>query len=203
MKVLIMALFLSLIMGMSKKSTDSSVELDRQAPNFSLINSDSKGINLSDYKGKIVVLEWFNYGCPFVRKHYDSQNMQKLQKKYRNKGVIWLSVVSSAKGKQGYLTPLKAKSKIREEGSHANEVLLDPNGEVGKMYGAIVTPHIFIINKEGALAYNGAIDSIPSYDLSDIPQAKNYVKLALDNLLIGKQPEIKKTRPYGCSVKYE
>jgi len=202
MKALIGLMTLCLMLGMSKPSIKSSAELGKPAPDFTLINAESKKISLSDFKGKLVVLEWFNYGCPFVRKHYDSQNMQKLQKRYRSKDVIWLSIVSSGEGKQGYLTPSQAKTKIREEGSHINEILIDPTGEVGKLYGAIVTPHMYIINKQGVLVYNGAIDSIPSYDLSDIPSAKNYISMALDNLLAGKEVMMKKTRPYGCSVKY-
>lgn len=182
-----------LFLGMSKESPVKAT-IGKTAPEFTA---------LTKHNGKIVVLEWYNDGCPFVRKHYDSQNMQKLQKKYTQKGVVWLKVISSAEGKQGYLKNQdEVKVKEREEGSYASEVFLDKNGEIGKLYGALTTPHMFIINADGNLVYNGAIDSISSYDISDIPKSKNYVAEALDDLLSGKNPKMAKTRPYGCSVKY-
>ena len=185
-----------------KNAVESKVEIGQEVPNFTLPNATGKMVELSQFKGNFVVLEWYNDGCPFVRKHYDSQNMQKLQKKYTAKKVVWLKIVSSAEGKQGHLTTQTASTKEREEGSHASEILLDHDGKVGKLYHALTTPHMYIIGKSGKLIYEGAIDSNPSYDLLDIPTSKNYVAMALDSLLVGEDPKIKKTRPYGCSIKY-
>lgn len=197
MKNVFLIFSLFLFLSMSKESP-KNVEIGLPAPSFEL-----GGFNLEDLKGNFVVLEWYNDGCPFVRKHYDSQNMQKLQKKYTKKGIKWIKVVSSAPGKQGHLADKKsAQTKEREEGSFASEILLDHDGKIGQMYGAQTTPHMYIIDKKGLLVYQGAIDSIRSYDLSDIPRSKNYVALALDSLLEGRSPKISKTQAYGCSVKY-
>jgi peroxiredoxin len=176
--------------------------IGEKAPDFAATDSNGKTQNLAGHKGKIVVLEWLNRQCPFVKKHYDSGNMQKLQKAYTGKGVIWFSVVSSAPGKQGYLTPEEANSFIREKGAAPTAVLLDPQGTVGKLYGAKTTPHMFIIDAAGVLVYNGAIDDTPSTDIADIATAKNYVKSALDEIMAGKQVTVATSQPYGCSVKY-
>jgi hypothetical protein len=173
-----------------------------KAPDFRATDSNGKTQNLASCKGKIVVLEWLNRQCPFVRKHYDSGNMQKLQKEYTGKGVIWFSVISSAPGKQGYCTPEEANSFIREKGAAATAVLLDTQGTVGKLYGAKTTPHMFIIDAAGVLVYDGAIDDTPSTDIADIATAKNYVQSALDEILAGKQVTVATSQPYGCSVKY-
>lgn len=178
-------------------------EIGKAAPDFTLPDSHGENHSLSDYKGKIVVLEWLNHGCPFVRKHYDSGNMQALQKEYAEKGVIWFSIISSAPGKQGYLTPEQANETIKEKNAAPAALLLDPEGSVGKLYGAKTTPHMFIISKEGELVYNGGIDDIRSTDVEDIAKAKNYVKIALDELLAGKEVTVKTSQPYGCSVKYK
>ena len=174
------------------------------APDFNLLNQDGKKVKLSDYKGKIVVLEWFNHGCPFVKKHYVSNNMQATQKTFaKNENVVWLSIVSSAKGNQGFLgSPAIAKAKLKELGSNANHLLLDPSGQVGQAYGAKTTPHMYIIGFDGKLAYVGAIDSIASSDTSDIKEAKNYALSAVSKLLLKEKPNPSKTKPYGCSVKY-
>ena len=179
-----------------------SLDIGQMAPNFSLSNSNSKNLNLSDFKGKTVVLEWLNHGCPFVRKHYDSDNMQTLQKEFTKKGIVWLSIISSAPGKQGYSTPQKANQDYSENKAGSTHILLDPKGNVGRSYEAKTTPHMYIVNPKGKLVYKGAIDSIPSANQSDIPKAVNYVKEALDSLLVGKKVKTAKTRPYGCSVKY-
>lgn len=173
------------------------------APNFTLTDSNGKTHSLSDYRGKIVVLEWLNYGCPFVKKHYNSGNMQRLQKANKEKGVIWFSVNSSAPGKQGYCTPEQANEMSQQNKAVPTAVLLDPEGAVGKMYGAKTTPHMYIINKEGVLAYNGGIDDKPTTKLEDVSTAKNYVQLALDEVLAGKEVSIQTSQPYGCSVKYK
>lgn len=171
------------------------------APSFELVGTPNKA-KLSDLKGKYVVLEWFNDGCPFVRKHYDAGNMQKLQKKYSDK-VAWLTINSSAEGRQGFLKDVSAaKEMYTKEQMAAMNLLLDPNGKVGKTYGAKTTPHMFIIDPEGKVVYQGAIDSISSASSDDIPKATNYVDEALSAALSGKKITMAKTQPYGCSVKY-
>lgn len=173
-----------------------------QAPAFTLQGVSGKTVNLSDYKGKTVVLEWMNHGCPFVKKHYGANNMQTLQKTYTDKGVVWLSIISSAEGKQGYVTAEEGAKEKKEHGSKATDVLLDPKGTVGQAYGAKTTPHMFVIDPKGTLVYQGAIDSNNSADPKDIPSAKNFVAAALDATLAGKAVEVPKTQSYGCSVKY-
>ena len=173
-----------------------------QAPAFELVDVEGNKHALSQYDGKLVVLEWFNYGCPFVQKHYKSDNMQNLQEKYTEKGVVWLTIASSAPGKQGYLTPEKAAELDILDNAEPTAILLDHDGSVGKQYGAKTTPHMFIINKEGKVVYNGAIDSIRSTETEDVPKAKNYVSQALNELLAGKDVSVNSTKPYGCSVKY-
>ena len=173
------------------------------APSFELKDSTGKTHSLSDYKDKIVVLEFVNYSCPFVKKHYDaSGNIPSLQKAYKDKGVIWLSVCSSAEGKQGNFSSSELKKIHAKNGAQPSAYLIDASGLVGKAYGAKVTPHIFIIGKSGSLAYQGGIDSKKSTKASDIASAKPYVKNALDQLLAGKSVTTTKTKAYGCSVKY-
>lgn len=173
------------------------------APEFSLIDENGKKVSLSQFKGKHVVLEWLNHGCPFVKKHYKSGNMQNLQKEYTKKDVVWLSVISSAPGKQGHRNPAEAKKEKVEMKSLANHVLIDESGAIGKAYGAQTTPHMYIVNPKGKLVYQGAIDDKPSTDVDDVKGAKNWVKLALDESLSGKVVKFAKTNAYGCSVKYK
>ena len=174
-----------------------------KAPNFTLKGLNPKqDVSLSDFSGKLVVLEWLNYGCPFVKKHYESKNMQMLQAKYSAQNVIWLSVISSAPGKQGHVDRAGALKDKNEYSSSANDILLDSDGKIGKLYGAKTTPHMFIINKEGLLVYQGAIDDRPDTEKSSIPSAKNYIAAALDELMIGKKVTAHTTKAYGCSVKY-
>ncbi|MCP4911771.1 MAG: redoxin domain-containing protein [Oligoflexia bacterium] len=191
-----------LFLGLSYSA--SAAEPGKMAEGFSLTSHEGKKVSLSDYKGKIVILEWFNHGCPFVRKHYDSRNIPNMQlAQQSNKDVVWLTIVSSAQGKQGYLGSAKeATAKYKEENMRADAFLLDPSGKVGRMYKAKTTPQFTIIGKDGKIAYAGAIDSIPSSSADDIPHAKNYVELAMDQVLAGKPVKIAKTKPYGCSVKY-
>ena len=172
------------------------------APDFTLADSTGKSHKLSDFKGKFVVLEWLNHGCPFVVKHYGSGNMQKLQKEYTGKDVVWLSIVSSAPGKQGHMSPEDTSKAKEEKGSAATAVLLDEDGKVGRLYNAKVTPELYVINPEGVLVYMGAIDSVKSVDAADIAGAKNYVMQALDEALAGKEVSEPVTTAYGCSVKY-
>ena len=178
-------------------------EVGEPAPAFTLKDTSGKTHSLSDYKGKFVVLEWFNEGCPFVKKHYTSGNMQKLQKEYTGKDVVWLSINSSAEGEQGHVTPETAPKTISDWKMDATKILLDHDGKVGKTYGAKTTPHMFVIDKEGKLVYQGAIDSKPTPNTADVNDAENYVKVALDNSMAGKPVENSSTKPYGCSVKYK
>ena len=173
------------------------------APEFSLTDASGKTHELSEYKGKYVVLEWTNPGCPFVRKHYDSGNMPKLQAEYTKKGVVWLSIDSSAQGEQGYLEGDDAKKAASGEYKDASALLLDHDGKVGHLYGATNTPDMFIINPDGKVVYEGAIDSIASADKDDIGKATNYVATGLDNALAGKPLGKSMSKPYGCSVKYK
>jgi peroxiredoxin len=172
------------------------------APDFSAPDTKGKPHSLSQYKGKYVVLEWFNPECPFVKKHYGPGNMQKLQEEYTGKGVVWLSVDSSAPGKEGSLTPEQAEKKMTEWKTKPTALLLDSNGKVGQTYGAKNTPHMFVINPDGKIVYEGAIDSKASPNPADIPSATNYVKVALDESMSGKPVSNPNTKPYGCSVKY-
>src|SRR4051794_4736773 len=172
------------------------------APDFSLTDAKGKAHELSQFKGKWVVLEWFNPECPFVKKHYGSGNMQKLQQEYTGKGVVWLSIDSSAAGKEGNLTADAAGKKMAEWKMSSTALLLDQDGKAGKAYGAKNTPHMFIINPEGKIVYEGAIDSKPTANPADITTADNYVKAALDEAMAGKPVSNAVTKPYGCSVKY-
>ncbi|MBK6880387.1 MAG: thioredoxin family protein [Elusimicrobia bacterium] len=181
----------------------AEVKTSQPAPDFQLTDVDGKKRTLSEHKGQWVVLEWINHGCPFVRKHYEGGNMQALQKEFSARGVRWLSVCSSAKGKQGHMTPGEWRDTVKSKGSRATAVLLDPNGDVGRLYGAKTTPHMFIIDPKGVLVYQGAIDDTASADSADIPSSTNYVREALNQGLSGKTIENAETKPYGCSVKYK
>jgi len=183
-------------------ATTEHAKVGSAAPNFTLNDSNGVVHTLAQHKGSLVVLEWFNSGCPFVLKHYEAGNMQKLQKDYTAKDVVWLSVVSSAPGKQGSGTPAEHNAKIAEWKSVPSAFLIDENGKVGSAYGARTTPHMFVINKEGVLVYAGAIDDKPSTKGSDIATSKNYVTTALDELISGKSVTTASTEPYGCSIKY-
>lgn len=178
-------------------------KVGQPAPGFTATDSLGKTVSLDAYKGKFVVLEWTNHGCPFVGKHYKSGHMQLLQKEYTAKGVIWFSVISSRKGAQGYSTPAKANRDLVKWHAHPTAVLLDPSGKLGREYGATTTPDMYIIDPQGTLIYEGAIDDTPSTDLDDIKTANNYVSQALDAAMAGKPVETTMTKSYGCSIKYE
>lgn len=193
--------FLVLILFLSFK-TIAAVNNGDEAPTFSLKAEDGKFYGLDKFQGKTIVLEWLNHGCPFVRKHYDSGNMQSLQQKYTDQGIVWLSIVSSAKGKQGHVDASGAFREKQEYSSKASHILLDPTGEVGQKYGAKTTPHMFVIDEQGKVIYQGAIDSIASADKDDITKAENYVSLALDAKIANQEIKIADTKAYGCSVKY-
>lgn len=174
----------------------------KAAPAFEVKDANGKVQKLADYKGKWVVLEWFNKDCPFVKKHYGSNNMQKIQKTYTDKGVVWLTVNSSAKGKQGFADGKQALADAKERNASPSAILLDSEGTVGKAYGAKTTPHMFVINPAQEIAYAGAIDDNDSSDPKVIEKSQNYVAAALDAGMAGKPIATASSRPYGCGVKY-
>jgi peroxiredoxin len=172
------------------------------APDFTGTDSHGQTHKLSEYKGKFVVLEWTNNGCPFTKKHYESGNMQSLQKQWTAKGVVWLTILSSAPGEQGYMTASQENAYLARVHADPSAAILDPKGEIGHEYAAKTTPHMFVIDPSGKLIYDGAIDDHPSTDASDIPSSKNYVSAALTEAMAGQAVATAYTRPYGCSVKY-
>ncbi|MEK9672666.1 MAG: redoxin domain-containing protein [Rhodospirillaceae bacterium] len=176
--------------------------VEQPAPDF--IGTDSKGntVKLFELRGKTVILEWTNHDCPFVRKHYNSGNMQMTQNKAAADGIVWLSVISSAPGEQGHVSGAEADDLTKRRKANPSAVLLDPKGDIGRKYAAVTTPHMFIIDPKGMLKYKGAIDSIKSTDVADVPLAKNYVLNAIAQLKAGQTVDPRGTRPYGCSVKY-
>jgi peroxiredoxin len=180
-----------------------AVRVGDPAPDFTGADINGQGHKLSEYRGKFVVLEWHNQGCPYVRKQYNSGNMEKLQKEWTQKGVVWLTIISSAPHTQGYVTADQEKEYLKEKGASPTTVLLDPDGAIGHLYSAKTTPHMFVIDPKGTLVYNGAIDDHPTTDVADIPNSKNYVTAALQEAMSGKPVTEPSTRPYGCSVKYK
>lgn len=198
-------IILSLIVGLifnSKTQAEQAAMVNKPAPDFSLKDAFGNQVKLSDFKNKIIVLEWVNFGCPFVRKHYGSNNMQSLQSEFTKKGVVWLSICSSAPGKQGNYSLSELPKAIKANNNHATAYLVDENGSVGKLYGAKTTPHMFVVDKSGTLVYAGAIDDTPGVDQAEIKTAHNYVREALELLLSGQKVKQQQTKSYGCSVKY-
>lgn len=177
-------------------------EIGKPAPTFSIVDSNGTARALSDYKGRIVILEWTNDGCPYVKKHYGSGNMQEVQKALTAEGAVWLSIISSAPGKQGHVDGKGANALTALHGAAPTAVLLDPTGKVGKLYEAQTTPHMYVIDGKGVLRYMGAIDDQPSTDASKIASARNYVREAFAAVSAGKSPQVTASDPYGCSVKY-
>jgi hypothetical protein len=178
-------------------------QIGAQAPNFRLTDMNGKAVTLGEFKGKIVVLEWNNPECPFVRKHYGSGNMQRTQAAARKDGVVWLTVNSSAPGKQGHVNGAQAKAAVAAAKSQPSAYLLDPDGVVGKTYAAKTTPHMYIVNKAGTLVYAGGIDDKATPNPADISGARNHVLAALAELKAGKPVSVPTSRPYGCNVKYK
>ena len=172
------------------------------APEFVALDSKGQQHKLADFKGKVVVLEWTNHECPFVKKHYESGNIPTLQKDAADKGIVWLQVVSSAPGKQGHVDGATAQKLNGARKAAPAGTVLDPDGSIGKLYGAQTTPHIFIVKPDGTLAYKGGIDSIATADKADLPKAENYVTSALKAIAAGTAVEKASTKPYGCAVKY-
>jgi hypothetical protein len=173
------------------------------APAFTAPAISGGMVNPGQYAGKIVILEWTNDGCPFVQKHYDSGNMQGLQRRYTQEGDIWLTIASSAPGEEGYVTPAAAKADLVRWRAAPTDYLLDPDGLVGHLYDARATPHMVVIDRGGRIAYMGAIDDTPSTRLADVKTAKNYLVAALDEIAAGKPVTVAATRAYGCSIKYK
>jgi peroxiredoxin len=172
------------------------------APEFTLPSSVGKDVSLADFKGKYVVLEWWNYQCPYVVKHYNSGNMQRTQKELKDKGVVWLTIVSSKPGSQGYVTSEQANEVMKKNRGVPTFILHDPSGVVGKKYDAQTTPQMVLISPTGEMLYNGAIDSIPSSRIADLEKAENYLLRAFNEVSAGKPVSMPKTKPYGCNVKY-
>jgi peroxiredoxin len=198
LKVVVLA-FLLVAAG----AASAAVKVGEPAPDFTLAGADGKTHSLSSFKGKYVVLEWTNHECPFVKKHYTSGNMQSQQKELTGKGAVWLSIVSSAEGKQGHVDAAQANELTQQRGAAPTAVLFDPKGDVGRTYDAKTTPHMFVVAPDGKLIYMGGIDSIPSADADDIARATPYVKVALGEAMAGKPVTHASTKPYGCSVKYD
>ncbi len=172
------------------------------APDFTLTDINGQTHTLASYQGKMVILEWINHGCPFVANQYGTGTMQALQKEARDNGIVWLSICSTAPEKPDYLTPAQWQTTAQEKGGSADAILIDPDGTVGRLYGAKTTPHMYIIQQDGTLLYQGAIDDTPSTRPQDIPTAKNYVRAALGDIAAGRPIQTPLTKPYGCSVKY-
>lgn len=189
-------------LGVSSAAAQAEPSVGGPAPTFSLPDTHGQTHDLAKYRGRWVVLEWLNYDCPFVGKHYRTGNIPSQQEKWTARGVVWLAVVSSAPGKQGYFTPEEMNARGEKEGSHATAVLLDPDGTVGHLYGARTTPHMFVIDPEGVVRYMGGIDDVPSARDADLERATQLVDQALTEATSGKPVSVPTSRPYGCSVKY-
>ena len=191
------------LLNMTIETDRSGAVVGEAAPDFSVVDAYGNMHSLSDYEGQYIILEWLNHDCPFVRKHYDGNNMQELQKRYTEEGVVWLSVISSVPGTQGYLEPEQAREITKEKNASPTAVLLDTDSVMGRAYDARVTPHMYIINPDGILEYNGAIDDRPTARVRDLEGARNYVIEAMDALMDGSDVEVRTNTPYGCTVKYE
>jgi hypothetical protein len=179
-----------------------AAKVGEPAPAFTATSTAGSPVSLGSYKGKVVVLEWTNHECPYVRKHYETGNMQALQRETTGQGIVWLTIISSAKGEQGYVTPGQADELTTSRKAAPTLVLLDEKGMVGRMYGATNTPHMYVVDKTGLLVYAGAIDDRPTTRKADVPGASNYVKAALEAVAAGQPVKTPVTRAYGCTVKY-
>ncbi len=195
-------LWCSLVVTLFLISSAFAVAVGEPAPEFQATDSHGQVHKLSENRGEFVVLEWHNNGCPYTAKHYESRNMQRLQKEWISKGVVWFTVISSAPGKQGYVTAQQENEYLKAMNASPTAALLDPQGDVGRLYSAKTTPHMFVVNPAGVLIYDGAIDSRPTTDQADIVSAQNYVSQALGEATAGKPVSVPTSRPYGCSVKY-
>ncbi len=199
----ILAATACLALALGAGAAVAAPQVGKPAPDFTGVDTNGKTHALKDLRGKTVILEWTNDGCPYVKKHYGSGNMQKLQKEMTEKGIVWLTIASSAPGEQGNLAPAAHNALMKERDAAQTAVILDEEGTIGHAYGATTTPDMFIIKPDGMLAYKGAIDDKPTADTADIDGATNYVRNALDQIAAGKDVDPAVTRPYGCSVKYK
>jgi peroxiredoxin len=190
------------VVGLVTVLVAHAATVGQQAPTFAGKDSQGKTESLGQYRGKYLVLEWTNLSCPYTKKHYDSGNMQALQQQWTGKGVVWLTVLSSSPGEEGYLTAPQENAQIEKEHAHPTAAILDPSGEIGRLYSAKTTPHMFVIDPEGKLIYAGAIDDKATTNTGDVKSAKNYVSAALTEAMAGQPVQVASTRPYGCSVKY-
>jgi AhpC/TSA family len=190
------------MVGILDVAASTTPQIGQPAPDFTALDSKGATVHLSDYRGKTVVLEWTNADCPYTRKHYTSGNMQSVQNLAQQNGIVWLSVISSAPGKQGYVNGAAADALTQARKAAPTSVLLDPTGSIGRLYSAKTTPHMFVIDKNGALQYMGGIDSIASADAGDISRAEPYLKEAMLAVSQGKPAPHAVTKPYGCSIKY-
>tara|TARA_B110000438_G_C15509256_1_gene519147 strand:- start:77 stop:682 length:606 start_codon:yes stop_codon:yes gene_type:complete len=199
-----MQYLLTLIIVIFFQVSQADVQTEQIAPDFNLLNTYGEKVSLSEFKGQTVVLEWTNHGCPFVAKHYKTQNMQNTQGEAKKANVVWLTIISSAPGTQGFVSNLEANELTRSRNALPSHVLLDPKGLVGRSYGAKTTPHMYLIDQSGVLKYQGAIDDAGGrgFMFKNLSEAKNYILLALDELKKGKKITDSITKPYGCSVKY-
>jgi hypothetical protein len=179
-----------------------AAKVGEPAPPFTTTSTAGSPVSLGSYQGKVVVLEWTNHECPYVRKHYETGNMQAIQRETTGQGIVWLTIISSAKGEQGYVTPTQADELTTSRKAAPTLVLLDEKGVVGRMYGATNTPHMYVVDKTGVLVYAGAIDDRPTTRKADVQGASNYVKAALDSVASGQPVKTPVTRAYGCTVKY-
>jgi len=191
-----------LILGVTLTLTAAAITPNAPAPDFKGTDANNNPQTLSQYRGKYVVLEWANQGCPYDRKHYLSGSIESQQREWTAKGVIWLSVISSAPGEQGYVTGAQENEYIKSMHVASTAVLLDPTGAIGRLYEAKTTPHMFVIDPNGKLIYEGAIDNKPTTDQADLKSADNYLNDALNAAMAGKPVAVESTRPYGCAVKY-
>jgi hypothetical protein len=197
----IVALLVGMV-GIFDLAVGAPPQIGQQAPDFSAVDSQGKSVRLNDYRGKIVVLEWTNADCPYTRKHYVSGNMQSVQGLAQQHDIVWLSVISSAPGKQGFVNGAAADALTHSRNAHPTAVLLDPSGELARLYSAKTTPHMFVIDKDGALQYMGGIDSIATTDSGDVARAEPYLREAMLAVAQGSPAPHAVTKPYGCSIKY-
>lgn len=202
MKKLFMTTAIAAATALAAGTALAAATVGQPAPAFSAVDVHGKTVSLADFRGKHVVLEWTNPGCPFVVKHYNSGNMQGTQKAATEQGVVWLTINSTAEGNTDFKTPVDLNAWMQNHKAPVTATLMDVDGKVGRAFGARTTPHMYIINPTGTLVYAGAIDSIPSANAADIPRATNHVKAALAETLAGRPVTVASTRPYGCSIKY-
>lgn len=188
--------------ALSACGSNASLGVGEPAPDFEGVDTQGVTHRLADYRGKTVVLEWTNHDCPYVRKHYGAGNMQEQQREAAAQGVVWLSIISSAPGKQGHVSPAQADELTRSRKAAPQAVILDPEGTIGRAYGAKTTPHMYIVDPAGTLVYMGGIDDNSSANAEDIPEARQHVRVALQELAAGNPVSEPVTQPYGCSVKY-